>query len=80
MSDFVKHIQSAGYFHSYDCVQLMHISCLLYKLGVIDAPIYMGRYYDFDKHTVEKMARDMLDGHMHIFKDPRRPHTREDFY
>lgn len=42
----------------------MHITCLLYKLGVIENPVMMGR----DRPLFTKMAEDMLAGHIHIYE------------
>ena len=60
---------SDGWHDNYDCIQYMHITCLLYKLGVIEQPVMLGRC---NEQLITKMAQDMLDGHIHIFENPNR--------
>jgi hypothetical protein len=42
----------------------MHITCLLYKLGVIENPVMMGKA----SNLIIRMAEDMLAGHIHIYE------------
>ena len=60
----LKFIPASGWYDEYDRVQCMHITCLLYKLGVIENPVMMGRA----SHMMVRMAEDMLAGHIHIYE------------
>jgi hypothetical protein len=43
MESKLKFIPTSNWYDEYDRVQYMHITCLLYKLGVIEEPVMMGR-------------------------------------
>ena len=64
MESKLKFVSASNWYDEYDRVQYMHITCLLYKLGVIEEPVMMGRA----SRLFTKMAEDMLTGHIHIYE------------
>jgi len=60
----LKFIPASSWYDEYDRVQCMHITCLLYKLEVIENPVMMGSA----SQLITKMAEDMLAGHIHIYE------------
>jgi len=62
----VRFIPAEHYHNQGESVALLHISCLLYKLEVIEHPVMIGR---MNTELVVRLATDYLAGHMHIFED-----------
>jgi hypothetical protein len=69
-----------NYCDGYDSVLVMHLMCVLFKLGVIHnviAPVN----YDIGAHKMTVFAADYLRGNPHIFMDPKSRRSRDyDFY